>query len=129
MTKSKLKHIKEFKEENNNDLFEMANILPKHTGLPMIIWISPRMSNHGPRIKVQNSYSQRVTPDKLFVITIEDSPKIIGDVGQLSKKDIDLAVQFVKNNLNILLDYWYERDIDIMNIISGFKKINEVKKD
>ncbi len=29
-------------EQETDDLFEMANLYPRETGLPMTVWVSPR---------------------------------------------------------------------------------------
>ena len=31
-----------YEDREDLDLFEMANIYPKNTGLPMTVWVSPR---------------------------------------------------------------------------------------
>lgn len=119
-----MKHIKElnYSEESDN-LFEKANVLQSYTGLPVIIWISPKMSNHGPRIKVQSDYSKKVLSDKLFVVTIEENPKVIGDTGKVKKKDIDLVIDFVKLNSILLLDFWNGKAIDPIKVINSIKKV------
>ena len=122
----KLKHIKEYidpETEPADILFEMANVVQDRTGLPIIIWISPKMANHGPRIKAQNSYSKKVVPDKLFVVTIEDEPRVVGDASEVKKKDVDLVIEFVKINKNILLDFWNEKESDIVKVIESFKRV------
>jgi len=40
-------------EVKNDELFEMANLYPRTTGLPMTVWVSPRgNARHDVRIKV-----------------------------------------------------------------------------
>lgn len=120
-----MEHLDEFENFNEESIFEMANIVQEYTGLPMIIWISPKMSNHGPRIKAQNDYSNKVLSNKLFSITIEDSPRVIGDTGKLEKKDLELIKRFVIDNRSVLMDYWNGIEIDLFKVIKRFKKINE----
>lgn len=57
--------------------------------------------------------------------TIEDEPIVIGDVGVISKKDLDKVIRFIKNNKESLLDFWYGREIDPHEIVNNFQKINE----
>lgn len=123
--KNKLLEFNQFEDISiitDEELFEMTNIVQKRTNLPMGIWISSKMGNHGPRIKAQNDYSQRISKSKLFVVTIEDEPKIIGDTGKLTSKDLLNIVEFVKQNQEPLLDLWNEIDIDIYNIIDRLIK-------
>jgi hypothetical protein len=120
----KIKHIKEYKQFLEDErLFEMANVVKEQTGLPFIIWISPKMSSHGARIKVQGDYSNKLRKDLLFTVTISDEPKVIGDTGELSESDINLAKEFVKLNMEVLLDYWNEVDVNLASIFSKLKKV------
>jgi hypothetical protein len=120
----KIKHIKEYKQFLEDErLFEMANVVQEQTGLPFIIWISSKMSNHGARIKVQGDYSNKLRKDLLFTVTISDEPGVIGDTGELSEKDVNLSKEFVKLNKDVLLDYWNEVDIDVVSIISKLRKV------
>lgn len=125
----KLKHIKILEEMNSysNDekLFEMANIRQDITGLPVIIWISIKMSNHGPRIKVQQNYSKKAAKDLMFSVTIENAPKIIGDTGNLKQDDINKVVEFVIEHKNILLQYWNDK-VGIDEVIKAFKEKNKL---
>ena len=46
-------------EINEDELFEMVNLVPRLTGLPMTIWVSPRgNARHGPRIKVNMTHGR-----------------------------------------------------------------------
>lgn len=65
-------------------LFEMSNVRKTTTGLPVNIWSSPMPKNwrKGLRIKVSNSYSNRVDPDQAFVLYLDgDAVKVEGDTG------------------------------------------------
>ena len=47
-------------EIGEDELFEMVNLVPRLTGLPMTIWVSPRgNARHGPRIKVNMTHGRR----------------------------------------------------------------------
>jgi hypothetical protein len=117
-------HIKEYKQFLEDErLFEMANVVKEQTGLPFIIWILPKMSSHGARIKVQGDYSNKLRKDLLFIVTISDEPKVIGDTGELSESDINLAKEFVELNMEVLLDYWNEVDVNLASIFSKLKKV------
>jgi hypothetical protein len=48
-------------EIDNDTLFEMANLFPADTGLPMVIWASERgRARHDVRIKVNQSHGTRM---------------------------------------------------------------------
>ncbi len=124
---TKNKHVIEFEDFNidSDSLFEMANIMQKYTGLPMIIWISQKMATHGPRIKVQNDYTEKVSSDKFFVVTIDDNPMVIGDTGEIKQKDINKVIQFVKTHKVLLKKFWDGAIQDPFEVAKKFKKLNE----
>ena len=106
----------------DESFFLMANLVQEHTGLPFIIWITPRMNICDPVIKVQGDNSKKLNKDLLFAVTISDKPQIIGRTGLLSQEDLEAVRRFVKLNIAVLLDYWNEVDPDIASIISKLKK-------
>ena len=109
------------KYENEDILWEFANLYQKETNLPMIVFVSPKgKAKHGPRIKVQTNHSHKSMQGKLVSITIEDSPKIIGK--GLSSKDFELVKKFIIDNKETLINYWNER-IVTSEMIQKLKKI------
>lgn len=99
---------------------EMANIKPSTTGLPMYIYVSDGSGFvHGPRIKVSKLYGKMSKSD-LFTVTIENNPKIIGSVGDISKQDIIKVKDFVIRNKDLLLKYW-NSVIDTEDLINSLK--------
>ena len=46
-----------------DDLFEMANLFPRTTGLPLTIWVSPRRdARHDVRVKVNMAHGNQNEP-------------------------------------------------------------------
>jgi hypothetical protein len=84
-------------------LYEMSNLQPDDTGLNQVIWVSVANANHGPRIKVFNGH-KAVGPS--FAVTIEDTPRIIGNHSFIKTKDINKIKAFVKLNKENLIAYW-----------------------
>ena len=113
--------------EDSDFLFEMANISQKRTGLPMIIWISEKRSSHGPRIKVQKGYWDKIKDNEWFYISVSDNPKIVaGDQGEISNKDVKLVEDFIKLNLDLTLRYW-NKEILTDELLDELKEIKNVK--
>jgi len=83
-------------------LFEMANIGKSKTGLDESIWISVKNSSHGPRIKI---YKNSQPKGENFSVTIEDEPKVIGNIF-VNAKELDKIKQFVILNKVNLIKYW-----------------------
>ena len=88
-------------------LFEMSNLRPKETGLPMVIWIKPSSGTekHGPRVKVQTIHGEKAKLGKTVSLSISDNPEIVAGRG-LSTKDLKVAATFVRNNKDLLLKFW-----------------------
>lgn len=50
------------REITEDDLFEMANLYPATTGLPMTVWVSPRgNARHDVRIKVNTNHGNQMS--------------------------------------------------------------------
>jgi len=110
-----------FKRNEIIKLEEMANIRPNKTGLKMVIWIFPYTGKEGhwARIKVSMHYGEKVSSD-LFTVTVEDTPEVIGDTGDITKKDVDSVINFVKRNKAVLLKVWND-EIDPVDAVKYFK--------
>jgi hypothetical protein len=87
-------------------LFEMANLFPRTTGLPMTVWVSPRGgARHDARIKVS------LTPGKMdiqntAVVAIRPDPHLIA--GDLSGDDMAAVSRWITANRDVLIDFWDE---------------------
>src|SRR5262245_39699710 len=56
--------------------FEMANLFPKHTGLPFVVWISVRGgARHDVRVKV--SASAKAIPGEMITVGIRPDVQVI----------------------------------------------------
>jgi hypothetical protein len=92
---------------DDDGLFEFANISPKRTGLPFVIWISPSMcADHDVRVHV--SYDTRVGRSDLIPVALRPEVQIVGD-GTLKDGDLDLLKQWVDLNFDLILDHWEGR--------------------
>ena len=101
-------------ESESQEQWEMANLRPRRTGLPMTIWVQEpsddSRTQHGPRIKAGRQHGDRFDPTDSVTVTVEENPKIIG-IG-LRNHDQRLVREFVRANREPLLDLWNHR-IDI----------------
>lgn len=108
-------------------MWEMANLKPEETGLPVIVYVSDKgNSQHGPRIKVQNDYSSKVTND-WFSITIETNAKVPNSQSHIKikvkDKDLVKVKQWISLNKDLLLKYW-NGAITTTTFIKEFKKLS-----
>ena len=103
-----LKPLKNNISESNNEeqnLFEMVNLRPKDTGLPMTIWVGPKAgAKHDIRIKVCMNHGDTMNLDNLAIVAIRPKPHVI--VGMLSKNDEKLVFEWINLNLALLIAYW-----------------------
>ena len=98
---------------------DMANLLPKRTGLPYTIWYGPKESRHRPRVKVS------IGNGKELSIEIE-SHKVLGGVNKIDKSELTKIFEWLDLNRNILLRYWNEArngTIDNGDVIDNLKKV------
>ena len=87
------------------DLFEMANLFPRTTGLPMTVWVSPRgRARHDAHIKVYLSPGPCMDVTNTAVVGLRPRPRLIK--GRLPGPELDLATQWIGLNEAVLLDFW-----------------------
>jgi hypothetical protein len=111
-----IKRIKEYKT-----FFEMANIRKGDLGLPCNIYASAGWNlKYGARIKVQNNYSDRFMANEMFTIVIS-TKEVIGDTGEITKRDIKIVCKFIDLNLNAFLKFWdgYLTDVEFKSILKS----------
>jgi len=97
--------VKTPRARESNDTFEMANLYPRDTGLPMTVWISPRgRARHDARIKVCLSPGDRMDASNTAVVAIRPQPRPVR--GDLPSRDFQLVVQWIEANATALMEYW-----------------------
>lgn len=110
MTKSQ-----SFTSNLSSNLFFVASLRPRRTGLSFVVYVSPRGHvAHGPRIKASNKYGEKASEGDWFTITIEDQPQVIGDSTGLKRHDVQMAKKWVQVNKDELLKIW-EDDVDVFD--------------
>jgi hypothetical protein len=91
--------------DDERDLFEMANLYPTTTGLPMTVWVSPRgNAKHDARVKVNASHGSQMDISNTAVVGIRPNPSIIE--GNLSSADFAAVSNWITLNRVALIDYW-----------------------
>jgi hypothetical protein len=93
----------ELYKHSEEDLFLMSNLSPRRTGLPFVVWISPRgNARHDVRVKV--SPSPKTMPDEFVVVAIRPEVKVL--FGSLSATDLALLTKWIDQNLDVLVQFW-----------------------
>src|SRR5436853_6575703 len=87
-----------------DDLFEMANLFPRTTGLPMTVWVSPRgNARHDVRVKVNMAHGDQMNISNTAVVAVRPSPRVL--TGRLSPADTQAVFQWVSLNADALVEY------------------------
>ncbi len=99
-------HINEIGEGTQDDselLFEMANLVQRDTGLPFVVWISPKgNARHDVRVKV--SRSPKAVPSEMVSVAIRPNVHVVE--GRMSASDLKLLNRWVELNRDVLVRYW-----------------------
>ncbi len=105
----------------SDELFEMANLYPRTTGLPMTVWVGPRgNARHDVRIKVNMSHGNQMNVDNTAVVGVRSAPHLIA--GRLSSQDQRLVFEWVGLNTAAIIAYW-DGDIDTAELIQALKRL------
>lgn len=90
---------------DNVDLFEMANLSPALTGLPMVVWVSERgRARHDVRIKVHMAHGRQMSIGNTATVAVRPAPRLVA--GQLSAADMESVRKWIQLNEAALVDYW-----------------------
>ena len=88
------------------DLFLMANVHPRRSGLPFVVYISEKQGQHDVRVKV--AAGPKAPP---FIASVSVRPEIQIVAGDMSAHDFDLVRRWIEINQDVIIGYW-ERTIE-----------------
>ncbi|MDZ4362175.1 DUF4160 domain-containing protein [Brevundimonas sp.] len=104
-----------------DDFFLMSNLRPKHTGLPMTVWVSNRgHARHDARVKVCRTPGDWIDTDDMPVVGIRPTPTLLE--GQLDHASLKLVQKWVTLNQATLIAYW-NSELDTVEMIQSLKRI------
>jgi hypothetical protein len=100
--------------------FEMANLYPRHTGLPVTVWVSPRgRARHAAPIKVCRRSGERMDPTDLVSVSIRPTPRAID--GELPPEVMQAVSAWIGRNEAALMDYW-SGTIDTVELVARLQR-------
>ncbi len=104
------------------ELFEMANLTSKKTGVEGVIYISTSQAGHAPRVKWYPERPQDGAP--CLVVTIEQTPAAINKNLRQSVADAaaDRVQAWVRLNCAALLEFWFKGNSWFDEEVDNFKK-------
>jgi len=119
--KVKAKAVQQVAEPDADELFEMANLFPRTTGLPMTIWVSPRgNARHDVRVEANMTHGDQMNIANTAVMGLRPAPHIIA--GRLSSDDQRVVFEWASLNTAALVEYWDGR-IDTIELGTLLRRI------
>ena len=108
-------------EPDADELFEMANLFPRTTGLPMTVWVSPRgNSRHDVRVKVNTTHGDHMNIANTAVVGVRPSPQLIA--GYLSPDDQRVVFEWISLN-TAAIDEYSDGRIDTIELGQLLKRV------
>src|SRR5215471_19633850 len=99
--------------------FEMANLFPKHTGLPFVVWISVRGgARHDIRVKV--SANAKAMPQEMTTVAIRPQVHVVD--GDMDAAALTSLTAWIALNQATLVSYW-DGDIDTQDALERLVKV------
>ena len=102
--------------------YEMVNLVPRMTGLPMTVWASPRgQARHDVRIKVNPTHGRQMVIRDAVSVAIRPVARVIA--GALPPADRQVVLRWIALNEEALVDYWEFR-IDTDEFLRRLKPLS-----
>lgn len=97
-------HLSDVADEE--DFFDMANLPPEVTGLPMVVWISERgRARYDIRLKVSLVHGRRAHPDQTASVSVRPTVDVVAGPA-LDPHDLVLVRRWIELNRDTILAYW-----------------------
>ena len=97
--------MQQVRDPEADELFEMANLFPRTTGLPMTVWASPRGNvRHDVRVKVNMTHGDQMNIANTAVVGVRPTPHVIA--GHLSPDEQRAVFEWVSLNTAVIVEYW-----------------------
>ncbi|MGV3579627.1 DUF4160 domain-containing protein [Brevundimonas sp.] len=103
------------------DLFEMSNLYPKHTGLPMTVWVGVKGgARHDVRVKVCRTHGNHMDIHDTAVVSVRPTPELIE--GPLPTADLRAVQAWIELNADVIIGHW-DGVLDTVDLAQGLKRI------
>ena len=113
--------MEQFTERDADELFEIANLFPRTTGLPMTVWVGPRgNARHDVRVKVNTTHGDQMNIANTAVVGVRPTPHLIA--GHLSPDDQLAVFEWISLNTAALIAY-REGRIDTIELGQSLKRL------
>ena len=106
---------------NLHRVIDMAVLSKEDTGMDKIVYVSPKVSRHRPRIKL---YSGKYEKSTSAVIFIEGSQELDSRSSWNPPKDVlELAQKWIRLNKDVLLKYWNGDIVITREFLDALKRV------
>ena len=103
------------------DPYEMANLYPRETGLPMTVWAGPRGgARHDVRVKVCRIHGNKMDVEGLASVSVRPTPELMA--GSLTNADLRAVQAWVTLNSDALIGYW-DGDLGTVEFVQALKRL------
>ena len=110
------------RRDDRRDIYEMANLFPGTTGLPVTVWVSPRdRARHAARIKANTVPGNRMDTAGTASVAIDPTPHLIA--GTLDDRYLEPVQRWIALNRDMLIRYW-NGEIDTGTLFLGLKRLD-----
>jgi hypothetical protein len=86
-----------------SNLFLMASLEQRDTGLPFVVWIS-QCGDFGHDVRIWLSRSPKAAPSEMVVVSIRPNVRVVE--GSVSPANFALLSRWVELNRDVLVGYW-----------------------
>ena len=102
--------------------YEMANLTPRMTGLPMVVWgLASRSRSADVRVKVQQTHGRRMALGNTASVAVRPTPHLVA--GQLSAVDMRAVSEWIRHNEGMIVSYW-DGTIDTGELIQKLQPLS-----
>jgi hypothetical protein len=85
--------------------YEMANLTPRMTGLPMVVWgLASRSRSADVRVKVQQTHGRRMALGNTAPVAVRPTSHLVA--GQLSAAALRAVSEWIRLNEAVIVGYW-----------------------
>ncbi len=103
-----------------DDIFEMANLVEEQTGIPGIVFISTIMGSHGPRVKY---FLKAGGSQPSFSVAVASEPRVVAN--SLAERELSRmapsVLEWTRLNHEALARFWWEGKSWTDPEVSAFK--------
>jgi hypothetical protein len=103
--------------DQDEDLYLMANVHPKRSGLPFSVYISEK-GRHDVRVKV--AAGPKALPF-VAAVSVRDDVRVLD--GALSNADLELMRRWIDLNRDVIVGYWERTIEDTADALAALKPL------